>query len=402
MLERIAGVLPPPRFCRLAVFRRPVDGSVIDQGLTIWFPGPASFTGEDVAEFHCHGGRAVVDALFRTMEALGARMAAPGEFTRRAFDNGKLDLTQAEGLADLIAAETEAQQRQAVSVAQGALAKQAEVWRGSLISLRAEIEAQLDFADEGDVPDALTPGFWSRVAALRADMAEALETAAAGERVRDGFRVAILGRPNAGKSTLLNALARRDLAIVTDEPGTTRDVLEVHLDLGGYPVILLDTAGLRDADTAAEREGVRRAEASAAGADLVLWLEDSTTQPAAIPVQCYAPVWRVRTKGDAEGATAADAILISAVTGEGLSALSCHLEVFARELGGREAAVVTRARQRDALDSAVQALRSPESFAPEITADLLRSAGEAIGRLTGRIDVEDVLDRLFSDFCIGK
>jgi tRNA modification GTPase len=313
-----------------------------------------------------------------------------------------LDLTQAEGLADLVAAETEAQQRQAVGAAQGALAKRAEVWRDSLIALRAEIEAQLDFSDEGDVPDALPPAFWTRLAALRDDMAEALETAGAGERVRDGFRIAILGRPNAGKSTLLNALARRDVAIVTDEPGTTRDVLEVPLDLGGYPVVLLDTAGVRAAESAAEREGVRRAEASAAGADLVLWLEDATREAEEVTVPGRAPVWRVRTKADAEGATAAGGLLISAVTGDGLDALSSRLEAFAQGLAGREPALVTRRRQRDALAAAVDALLSGEHLAPEITADLLRAAGEAIGRLTGRIDVEDVLDRLFSEFCIGK
>ena len=400
-LENLTGAVPPPRQARLSAFRRP-DRSVIDQGLVIWFPAPASFTGEDVAEFHAHGGRAVIGALFDAIEALGGRMASPGEFARRAFGNGKLDLTQAEGLVDLIGAETEAQLRQAVGAARGALATKAEAWRGRLIDLRAEIESRLDFSDEGDVPDALPTSFWDEIAELRADMASALETAAGGERVREGFRIAILGRPNAGKSTLLNALAQRDVAIVTTEPGTTRDVLEVPLDLGGYPIVLFDTAGLRDAASAAEREGVRRAEAAAVKADLVLWLEDAATEPEEMPLDATTAVWRVRTKSDLYPAKRRDSLAVSALTGDGLEELIDRIMALASGSMGRELALVTRRRQRVAIEAAVASLQGIDQTPPEITADLLRSASDAIGRLTGRVGIEDVLDRLFAEFCIGK
>ena len=326
------------------------------------------------------------------------RLARPGEFIRRAFQNGKLDLTEVEGLADLVAAETEVQRRQAAGQARGVLAARAEAWREALIDLRAEIEARLDFSDEGDVGEALPADFETRIAALKLDMAAAVAGAGAAERVRDGFRVAILGRPNAGKSSLLNALARRDVAIVTPEAGTTRDVLEVPLDIHGYPVLLFDTAGLRESVSLAEAEGVRRARLTAETADLVLWLEDATLDPAPCPAISERPTWRIATKVDL--APGRDGI--SVVTGAGLGDLVERLGAAAAEAMGPGNALVTRQRQREAIESAIAALADDPGAATEIKADLLRAASEAIGRLSGRVDVEDVLDRLFREFCIGK
>jgi len=400
ILQAIAGDIPPPRHAALRTLRDPAGGRPLDRGLALWFPGPGSFSGEDSCEFHIHGGRAVVAAALAAIAAIGGRSARPGEFTRRAFDNGKLDLPAVEGLADLIAAETEAQRRQAFAAASGLLSAAAEGWRREIIALRAEVEARLDFADEGDVGIGLPPHFWPRLADLKTALQSALASAAAGERVREGFRVAILGRPNAGKSSLLNALARRDVAIVTPEPGTTRDVMEVSLDLAGYPVVLYDTAGLRDSDSVAEQEGIRRAKRTAVEADLVLWVEDSRTEIEAAP-DTYAPVWRVRSKADLSGETGEGAV--SVVTGQGLEAVVTRIQAAAAAAMGREPALVTRQRQREALEQAVEALGGITPELPEeLNADLLRAAGEAIGRLTGRIDVEDVLDRLFREFCIGK
>jgi tRNA modification GTPase len=399
-LAALVGSLPEPRRAALRSLRRPGEGETIDQGLVLWFPGPTSETGEDMAELQVHGGRAVVQAIFEVLGELGLRLARPGEFIRRGFENGKLDLTEVEGLADLIAAETEVQRRQAVGQARGALAARADAWRETLVELRAEIEARLDFSDEGDVGEALPTDFDDRIAALGADMGAALAGFRSGERVREGFRVAILGRPNAGKSSLLNALARRDVAIVTAEAGTTRDVLEVPLDLNGYPVLLFDTAGLRESTSAAEVEGVRRARLTAEAADLVLWLEDATLPVEPCPDVAERPTWRLATKVDLLPKQATDGI--SAVTGVGIGALIDRLGAAAAEGMGAGTALVTRQRQREAIGDAAAALAGIPGVAPEIKADLLRAASEAIGRLSGRIDVEDVLDRLFREFCIGK
>jgi tRNA modification GTPase len=384
------------------VLRHPSDESVLDEGLVLWFPAPRSYTGEDVAELQLHGGRAVIAAV---LEALSehARLASPGEFSRRAFHSGKLDLTEIEGLADLIAAETEMQRRQAVGQARGALARRAEAWREALIGLRAELEARLDFADEGDVPDALPEGFWAALDALRADMAASLATGKSGERIREGFRIAIVGRPNAGKSSLLNALARREVAIVTGEAGTTRDVLEVPLDLNGYAVLLFDTAGLREACSAAEQEGVRRTRLTAEAADLVLWLEDSTEPPGEAWRVPGVPVWRVRTKIDLSRERSADDVLaVSAKSGEGLDVLVGRIGESVAAATGCESAIVARQRQRETIGAAIVALAEVQGAPDEVAADLLRSAGDAIGRLTGRIGIDDVLNRLFAEFCIGK
>ena len=399
-LRALAGALPEPRRAALRSLRRPGEAEVLDQGLVLWFPGPKSETGEDMAELQVHGSRAVVQAIFAVLEGQGLRLARPGEFIRRAFESGKLDLTAVEGLADLIAAETEVQRRQAAGQAGGALAARAEAWRGGLIELRAEIEARLDFSDEGDVGEALPAGFDARVAAMKAEMETAVAGVGAAERIREGFRVAILGRPNAGKSSLLNALARRDVAIVTPEAGTTRDVLEVPLDIHGFPVVLFDTAGLREAGSAAEAEGVRRARRTAEAADLVLWLEDATLSPEPSPEVAGRPMWRIATKVDLTPNKAVGGI--SAVTGVGVGELVECLGRAAADAMGAGNALVTRQRQREAIGEAITALAAAPGAAAEVKADLLRAASEAIGRLSGRVDVEDVLDRLFREFCIGK
>lgn len=400
-LTALCGALPEPRRAALRLLRRPGDGAVLDQALVLWFPGPGSETGEDMAELQVHGSRAVVQALLAVLAGLGLRLARPGEFARRAFANGKLDLTAVEGLADLIAAETEVQLRQAVGQAGGALARRAEAWRESLVALRAEIEARLDFSDEGDVAEALPADFARRLAAVRGNMRTALADAGSGERVRDGFRVAIVGRPNAGKSSLLNALSKRDVAIVTEEAGTTRDVLEVPLDIGGYPVLLYDTAGLREAASVAETEGVRRARLAAENADLVLWLHDCTAPAETVPPVNERAVWRIETKIDlAKGLVAACGISVK--NGAGLAALVERLGEAAAGSLGSGSAVVTRQRHVEAIEDALAALDGIAGVGDEIAADLLRSASEAIGRLSGRVDVEDVLDRLFGEFCIGK
>ena len=269
--------MPPPRQATLARVRDPATGEAIDDALTLWFPGPRSETGEDMAELQLHGGLAVVSAVLEVLGAMdGCRLAEPGEFTRRAFDNGRLDLTEVEGLADLIAAETPAQRRAAYRQLKGLIGDQAEAWRRQIIDAQALVEARIDFADEADVPEDLVGPALYAAQQLRSKIVAALADRGRGERLRDGLVVAIAGPPNAGKSTLLNRLARREAAIVSPYPGTTRDVIEVHLDLGGYPVTLLDTAGIRESDDPVEQEGIRRAAARAAAADLVLWVIDGS------------------------------------------------------------------------------------------------------------------------------
>ena len=511
-LKILSGKIPAPRQAALARIRNPdplAGNEIIDEALALWFPAPASETGEDVAELQLHGGRAVVAA---TLEALarieGLRPAEAGEFTRRAFENGKLDLTAVEGLADLVAAETEGQRRQAFRQMKGLLGGRAEGWRQRLIQALALVEARIDFSDEADVPENLLTPALKIARELETQIAAALADGGRGERLREGLVVAIAGPPNAGKSTLLNRLARREAAIVSPYAGTTRDVIEVHLDLAGWPVSLLDTAGIRETDDPVELEGVRRARDRAATADLVLWVVDArdtnaaknaaakgAAKSASDPAQALPPVipgheqrertrnpepqraapgsrvppfgpsqddedfggfaprnpsiWLVRNKSDlmnglernneleepsitkSEGVFEPNETLtsmvkgeltprneswsansglefsLSAATGEGFDALLGRLAHEAGEfLGGTDAALVTRARHRHALEEVLAALmraRSGEVAGREdLLAEELRIAATALGRLTGRVDVEDILDVIFRDFCIGK
>ncbi|WP_417515748.1 tRNA uridine-5-carboxymethylaminomethyl(34) synthesis GTPase MnmE [Minwuia sp.] len=420
--EALTGALPAPRAASLRTLRDPETREPVDRGLVLRFPGPNSFTGEDCVEFQVHGGRAVLDDLFAVLNRFpDARLAEPGEFSRRAFVNGRMDLTAAEGVADLVAAETSAQRRAALAQADGALARLYDGWRARLIHHLAHIEAWLDFPDE-DLPDDVFAALIEGVRELTADIAAHLQDARRGERLRDGLTVAIVGPPNAGKSTLMNALAERDVAIVSDVPGTTRDVLEVHLDLGGYPVVLIDTAGLRESDDTVEREGVRRALDRARSADLVLALTPVTApdgpQPYRPPQTGDGPdvgpeVISVGSKADApvsdlpsRNETEFDVIL-SAQTGVGLSGLIEGLTARAAALtdaGGR--VLPTRLRHRQGLSDCLTHLERAGSFDPalprELLAEDLRLAMRALGRITGTVDVEDLLDVIFRDFCIGK
>lgn len=413
ILREVAGRVPLPRLATLRSLRDPRSGAVVDRGIVLWFPGPESFTGEDMAELQVHGGRAISAGMIEAVLSIPrVRLAAPGEFTARAFANGKLDLTQIEGLADLINAETEAQRRQALAQSDGALSVLYEGWRTDLLAALASVEADLDFSDEGDVPEGGADRATELIVDLEAGIRAHLADAHRGERLREGFRVVIAGPPNAGKSSLLNVLARRDAAIVSAEAGTTRDLIEVHLDLLGFPVILTDTAGLRRSNSAVETEGVRRAEARAASADLVLWLIDATHPEPEPPGKFVAPdrVLRVLNKTDLpfdSALTGDGAAPISALTGAGVAELVVRLaERVAGSFAHRpEAPMPTRARHRVELEAAHAALvRFLDGLAapPEARAEDLRLAAARLGRLTGRIDVEDVLGRIFSEFCIGK
>jgi tRNA modification GTPase len=412
-LRLMAGGIPEARVARLRALRKPENGDVLDRALVLWFPGPRSFTGEDMAELHVHGGRAVLQAVLAALGAMpGLRLAEPGEFARRAFENGKLDLTAAEGLADLIDAETEAQRRQAQLQADGAMRMLYERWREKVIGASAAVEAALDFSDEADVPEAIAASARPVVARLMSDIADHLADARGGEILRDGFRVVIAGPPNAGKSSLLNALARRDAAIVSAEAGTTRDVIEVRLDLGGYPVILMDTAGIREAAAAGEieREGIRRSLDRISAADLVLWVRDLSAPPEShgeLPADTATPVLHVGNKADLVPVSPTEGmILISARTGLGLERLlAALLEQAGRQIGNVEGAVITRARHRQCLEAASAALGDFLQGDPadlELRAEDLRNAATALGRITGRVDVEHILDQIFADFCIGK
>ena len=410
-LTAFGGKLPEPR---RAALRRLRDGDMLlDEALVLWFPGPNTETGEDMAELHLHGGRAVVAAVLAALGKMpGFRPAEAGEFTRRAFANGRLDLTAVEGLGDLVYAETEAQRAQAMRQLTGALGGRAEAWRTRLIEALALIEARIDFSDQ-DVPDDLVSPALHVARELFEEIGKTLADEHRGERLREGLTVAIAGPPNAGKSSLLNRLARREAAIVSPYAGTTRDVIEVHLDLGGYPVTLLDTAGVRESDDPVEQEGVRRAKARAEAADLVLWVVEGGHPPVAASITNESKKqWIVHNKVDlssnrAQLKASSEQYSISALTGEGVDGLVKGLAKFAREaFHGGEPALVTRERHRIALQQTNEALGRALALGPsageELIAEELRLAARALGRLTGRVDVEDVLDVIFRDFCIGK
>ncbi|WP_036260752.1 tRNA uridine-5-carboxymethylaminomethyl(34) synthesis GTPase MnmE [Methylocapsa aurea] len=409
IVTSLIGSLPEPRMAQLATFVDPVSGQAIDRGLALFFPAPRSFTGEDCAEFHVHGGRAVVAAMIGAIGGLpSARPAEPGEFTRRALLHGKMDLAEVEGLADLIDAETEWQRRQALRQMQGSLGRQTALWRGALIEAAALIEAEIDFSDEGDVPAATSRRIGALLAPVLAGLKAELAAGRAGERIREGLTIVIAGPPNAGKSTLLNALARRDVAIVSPLAGTTRDSLEVHLDLGGCPVTLIDTAGLRESADALEQIGVARALEKANAADLVLWLSEARRPVEPAGEVAGKVVRRIFTKSDLadQYPAAADGLCISAETGENLDVLTRDLTELAQSLTGNGyAGLITQERHRKVFEDAAEDLARilTNLDAPvELLAEDLRSALFSLQRITGLVDVEDILDEIFSRFCIGK
>lgn len=404
-LRRLCGRLPAPR--RASVRRlRDAGGALLDEALVLWLPGPASYTGEDSVELHLHGGPAVVAGVLDALSALGLRLAEPGEFTRRAFENGRLDLAQAEGVADLIEAETEAQRRQALDQVGGRLSGAQTRWREALVEALAVFEAAVDFPDEeipADVARRAAPILSSLIAELHAAAAETER----GERVRSGYRIALMGAPNAGKSTLLNALARREAAIVTATAGTTRDIIEVPLVLAGHKVILADTAGLRETADEIEAEGVRRAHAWGAEADLRIWLKDGAAEgEEGLPGRPGAEDLVLVTKRDLVDRTSTgEGRAFSARLAEDLVWLEETLaERVSAALGGAEPPAATRLRHRDLLAEAVSRLEraAASDIEPELAAEDVRLAARALDRITGRIGSEDVLDRVFASFCIGK
>lgn len=431
-LEALSGApRPAARHACLRALRDPASGAPLDRALVLWFPAPASYTGEDVAEFHVHGGPAVLDGLLGALGAMaGVGPAAPGEFTERAFRNDKIDLTAAEAIADLIAAQTAAQRCQALAQLDGGLGRTVEAWRGGLIAAMAWLEAGIDFSDQ-PVPDDLSGEVNRKIGEIESEITQHLDDSRCGERLREGLQIAILGAPNVGKSSLLNRLAGREAAIVSEQAGTTRDVIEVMLDLGGYPVILADTAGLREAGDgpgdAVEREGVRRARSRAKAADLRIVMLDGSDPSAAFddtlyivggeeqPTETIVVLNKIDLVNETTGAPEAPAgtLRVSCRTGAGLDGLLERLEASCTALlAGREAPALTRQRHRQALEDCAAALararqrlagsESAPAPAPELVAEDLRLATRALGRITGRVDVEDILDVVFREFCIGK
>jgi tRNA modification GTPase len=395
--EAIAGPLPRPRAASLRELRHPATGSLLDHGLVVRFDGPASSTGENVVEFHVHGGRAVGDAMLDALASLdGLRPASPGEFTRRAFDNGRIDLTEAEGLADLVEAETESQRRAALAVAEGGLRRQIEQWQERLLGLSARAERAIDY-DEDDQPG-VDPAFCRDCGALALELAEWLARPRI-EPLKDGLRVVVAGPPNAGKSSLVNAIAGTDRAIVTDIPGTTRDHIEVPLALAGIPVLLTDTAGLRATDEMVERIGVERSRKLAEGADILLWLGEPGAAPA------HPRLIQVHARCDLPDRALAPAgsLAVSAVTGEGLGPLLERVGEIAASLVPGEDSLALNRRQAAHLEEAREALAEIGPETDIVTgAEAVRLARNAFDRLTGRAGIEDVLDALFSRFCLGK
>jgi len=393
---RIAGSLPEARTAAVRELRHPVSGELLDEALVLRFDEPASSTGEDIVELHCHGGRAVVDAVQAALtEIEGLRQANPGEFTRRAFDNGRIDLTEAEGLADLIEAETELQRKAALALAEGGLRQQIAEWQERLLSLSAQTERAIDYDEEDE---AIDPALLRDCGALAAELRQWLERPRV-EPLKDGVRVIVAGPPNAGKSSLINAIAGEERAIVTEVPGTTRDYIEVPLSLGGVPLRLTDTAGLRQTEDQVEAIGVERAERLVEAADVLVWLGAPTAAPD------HPRLILVHAKGDlADRGTAPESsIVVSSVTGEGVARLLGEIERLARSLLPAEDAIALNRRQAQHLAEAADALGSAASASDVVlVAENLRFARGAFDRLTGRAGVEDVLDALFGRFCLGK
>jgi tRNA modification GTPase len=401
-VSQLTGSLPPARHATLKTIRDR-NGLVIDQALTLIFPGPNSFTGEDCAELQIHGSRAVVQAIYAAFELMpGLRLAEAGEFSRRAFENGRMDLVEVEGLADLIAAETEMQRRLAVEQGFGGQSALYASWAERLTRARALIEAELDFADEDDVPGSVSDMVWSDITALQSELSAHLRGAAAGEIIRDGFKVVIAGPPNAGKSSLLNYFANRDVAIVTDVAGTTRDVISVDLDMGGYLVRFFDTAGLRESQDIVEQEGIRRTGIAADQADLILELQEIDSDPKQMDWANEVPVLRIGTKADLHHAASSFDFSISTQTDFGLDELrQAILDRVSSSWSG--SAVPNRRRQLDLIKDTSHFIEEALRGGPlDLRAENLRLAASALGRITGRVDVEQLLDVIFSQFCIGK
>ncbi len=419
--QKLTGkALPAPRYAALSRVKDN-DGTVIDEGLVIWMPAPRSFTGEDCAEFQVHGSPAVIEAMAGALLGGGARQSEAGEFTRRAFENGRLDLTEAEGLADLIDAETEGQRVQALRQMQGGLKAVYEDWRSRILDALAQIEGEIDFPDEGDIPEGLSHKSAKPLQDLSRDISKMLGTAARGEHIRAGIDIAVIGPPNAGKSSLINILVGRDAAIVTDQAGTTRDVLEMNLVLGGLPVRLLDTAGLRESGDAIEAEGIRRARARAKNAQLRLVIFDGQKAGDPKTPESGGGSYSLMRAGDFLVLNKSDLgvspetlappdnvrlFAVSALTGEGLPALVEALEATVREKYSPMGDIgLTRARHKDCAERALAAIDRAHGAlgrAPELAGDDLRAALQALRELAGETDIEAVFDRIFSRFCVGK
>lgn len=416
ILNVMASPRTKPRVVGLRDILHPKNATILDRGFSLWFPAPQSFTGEDCAELHIHGGRAVVKSV---LEALGqipdCRLAEPGEFVKRAFHNGKLDLAEAEGLADLLEAETEAQRQQALRQTKGELSAVIEGWRASIVDSLSLVEASIDFSDENDVAKDIFDKTRSSVQLLETAISHYLDDAHRGEILRDGFRVVLAGPPNVGKSSLLNLLARKEAALVSEEAGTTRDVIEVHLDIEGYPIIISDTAGLRQTEMRIENAGIQKALETVRQADLILCLIDPTSPQKQIPedLKPYADrILFIFNKSDlmkdrSDISLPDDGILLSAKTGEGLRELTQRLGIIVKDrLENRShSPSLTNARQRVLVEEAHKNLKSFLENNPndtELRAEDLRHAAHSLGRLTGRIEIEEILDRIFSRFCIGK
>ena len=392
--ERLAGDLPEARTAAVRELRHPQTAELLDEALVLRFDGPASSTGEDIVEFQCHGGRAVVDALLSALASIeGFRLAEPGEFTRRAFENGRIDLTEAEGLADLIEAETQSQRKAALLTAEGGLRKQVAKWQERILALSALAERAIDYDEEDE---SVNPALVRDSAALAAELREWLGYPRA-EPLKDGVRVVVAGPPNAGKSSLINAIAGEERAIVTDIPGTTRDHIEVPLALGGVPVLLTDTAGLREAEDQVEAIGIERAGRLVEGADVLVWLGDPADAPA------HSRLIHVHPKSDLYGEGPDGSVSVSSVTGEGLRPLLERIAAEARSVLPGEGAIALNRRQATHIAEAASALHEAASaIDPVIAAESLRLARSAFDRLTGRAGVEDLLDALFGRFCLGK
>ena len=410
-IEKMCRKPVPPRYAGFRQLYHPVSGELLDDGLVLWLPGPGTFTGEDITEFQIHGGRATITSVINGLaEIEGYRQAEAGEFTRRAFMNNRLDLVEIEGLGDLIHAQTETQRQQALSQSRGDASRVFNRWRSELTAILGYLEASIDFIEEDDVAEKALEGFQEKLIHLRNDMAKHLNDSARGEMVRDGVRVVLAGRPNVGKSSIINYLAERDVAIVSDIPGTTRDVLEVQLDLNGIPVTLSDTAGLReDAGDEIEQAGMMRARAHSRQADLVIWVTVAGEEPDTGLLETEAEQLIIVNKADllANGSKLKqDAIYVSAKTGLGMNRLLNTISrIVDEKFGGKEPALISRERQKSAIVMCVRGIDGAlenQAGSLELAAEQLRSAANQLSRLVGTIDVEDLLDVIFRDFCVGK